>query len=331
MNSGHIVVSVIMSVHNGKDYLSTSLPAVRKSDYPYFELIVVDDNSTDGSVNISQDFANTVILLKDSKGPAKARNLGAKKSKGDILFFVDADVAIYPDSISKIVRELETHPEVSAVFGSYDDTPLEKNFFSSYKNLFHHFVHKNSDIHARTFWAGCGAVKRDIFLNSGGFPEVYSTSSIEDVVFGYKLVEDGKKIKLIVHRKGATRAFPSGHPEIPERYQEVGQPVLIPGTMGTASYVLVGTEKSKEAWYTVCHGAGRTMSRRAATRRFPGSEVVQNLEAKGIIVKCHSFRGIAEEAPLAYKDVDSVVNVVHNAGLSKKVAKLVPLAVIKGE
>ena len=197
MNSGHIVVSVIMPVHNGKDYLSISLPAVRKSDYPYFELIVVDDNSTDGSVNISQDFAHTVISLKDRKGPAKARNLGAKKSKGDILFFVDADVAIYPDSISKIVRELETHPEVSAVFGSYDDTPLEKNFFSSYKNLFHHFVHKNSDIHARTFWAGCGAVKRDIFLNSGGFPEVYSTPSIEDVVFGYKLAEDGKKIKLL--------------------------------------------------------------------------------------------------------------------------------------
>ena len=192
-----VVVSVIMPVHNGKDYLSTSLPAVRKSDYPYFELIVIDDNSTDGSVNISQDFAHTAILLKERKGPAKARNLGAKKSKGDVLFFVDVDVAIYPDSISKIVRELETHPEVSAVFGSYDDTPLEKNFFSIYKNLFHHFVHKNSDIQARTFWAGCGAVKRDIFLNSGGFPEVYSTPSIEDVVFGYKLVEDGKKIKLL--------------------------------------------------------------------------------------------------------------------------------------
>jgi len=142
---------------------------------------------------------------------------------------------------------------------------------------------------------------------------------------------NGKKMKLVVHRKGATRAFPSGHSEISERYREVGQPVLIPGTMGTASYVLVGTEKSKEAWYSVCHGAGRTMSRKAATRKFPGSEVVQNLEAKGIIVKCHSFRGIAEEAPLAYKDVDNVVEVVHEAGLARKVVRLVPLAVIKGE
>jgi len=142
---------------------------------------------------------------------------------------------------------------------------------------------------------------------------------------------NGQKMKLIVHRKGATRAFPAGHPEIPEKYRAVGQPVTIPGSMGTASYVLVGTEKSKEAWYTVCHGAGRTMSRHAAMRRVSGQEVIKNLESKGIIVKCYSFRGIAEEAPMAYKNVDDVVEVVHQAGLSKKVAKLVPLAVIKGE
>jgi len=156
-----------------------------------------------------------------------------------------------------------------------------------------------------------------------------------DVAHNIAKVEEhevnGQKIKLIVHRKGATRAFPSNHPEIPEKYKEVGQPVIIPGSMGTSSYILVGTEKSKEAWYTVCHGAGRTMSRHAAMRKFPGSQVVQNLEAKGIIVKCQSWRGIAEEAPQAYKNIDEVVEVVHQAGLSKKVAKLVPLAVIKGE
>lgn len=142
---------------------------------------------------------------------------------------------------------------------------------------------------------------------------------------------DGKTMKLCVHRKGATRAFPPDHPEVPEKYRKLGQPVLIPGTMGTASYVLVGTKEGKEAFFSTTHGAGRTMSRRAATRKFPGSEVVQNLEAKGIIVKYRGLRGIAEEAPLAYKDVDDVVEVVHQAGLSKKVAKLVPLAVIKGE
>jgi len=142
---------------------------------------------------------------------------------------------------------------------------------------------------------------------------------------------DGEKMKLIVHRKGATRAFPPSHPDIPEKYKEVGQPVLIPGTMGTASYVLAGTEKSKEAWYTVCHGAGRAMSRHAAMRAVRGEEVVRRLKEKGILIRCRSMRGIAEEAPIAYKNIDDVVEVVHNAGLSKKVAKLVPLAVIKGE
>ena len=142
---------------------------------------------------------------------------------------------------------------------------------------------------------------------------------------------NGKDTEVIVHRKGATRAFPPGHLEIPEKYREVGQPVLIPGSMGTASYVCVGTEKSKEAWHTVNHGAGRTMSRHEAMRRVSGQEVVKRLESKGIIIKCRSLRGIAEEAPMAYKNVDEVVEVVHNAGLSKKVARLVPMAVIKGE
>ena len=146
-----------------------------------------------------------------------------------------------------------------------------------------------------------------------------------------KYIIDGKETEVAVHRKGATRAFPAGHPEIPEKYKETGQPVIIPGSMGTASYVLVGTKEGEEAFFSTCHGAGRTMSRHEAMRRVSGQEVVNNLESKGIIVRCRSLRGIAEEAPMAYKDVDDVVNVVHNAGLSKKVAKLVPLAVIKGE
>jgi tRNA-splicing ligase RtcB len=129
---------------------------------------------------------------------------------------------------------------------------------------------------------------------------------------------DGKEMELVVHRKGATRAFPE-------------QPVLIPGSMGTASYVLIGTEQGKDSWYSTCHGAGRTMSRSAATRSLSGQEIINQLKAKGILVKCYSMRGIAEEAPQAYKNIDEVVEVVHQAGLSKKVARLVPLAVIKGE
>jgi len=130
-------------------------------------------------------------------------------------------------------------------------------------------------------------------------------------------VNGGEK-EVIVHRKGATRAFP-------------GQPVLIPGSMGTASYVLIGTEKGQESWYSTCHGAGRTMSRSAATRNLFPQEIINDLKKKGILVKCYSMRGIAEEAPQAYKNIDEVVEVVHQAGLSKKVARLTPLAVIKGE
>ncbi|MDD5760479.1 MAG: RtcB family protein [Candidatus Pacebacteria bacterium] len=142
---------------------------------------------------------------------------------------------------------------------------------------------------------------------------------------------DGEKMKLIVHRKGATRAFPPGHSEVPEKYRSSGQPVLIPGTMGTASFVLSGTEESADAFYTVCHGAGRAMSRHQATKSISPSELIRELEGKGIIVKCQSLRGLTEESPQAYKDINEVVTAVEKAGLAKKVAKLIPLAVIKGE
>ncbi len=146
-----------------------------------------------------------------------------------------------------------------------------------------------------------------------------------------KYIINGREVEVAMHRKGSTRAFPPGHSEIPARYRNVGQPVLIPGSMGTASYISVGTKEGEESFYSTTHGAGRTMSRHAATRRVSGQEVVKNLESKGIIVKCWSLKGIAEEAPIAYKNIDEVVEIVHNAGLSKKVARLVPLAVIKGE
>jgi len=159
--------------------------------------------------------------------------------------------------------------------------------------------------------------------------------SLYDVAHNIAKIEkhaiDGKEIELCVHRKGATRAFPSESLEIPEKYRKSGQPVLIPGSMGTASYVLVGQRSGKETWFSTCHGAGRTMSRHEAVRRVSGQEVINSLKSKGVIVKSWSLRGIAEEAPMAYKNIDKVVEVVHNAGLSKKVVRLIPLAVIKGE
>jgi tRNA-splicing ligase RtcB len=142
----------------------------------------------------------------------------------------------------------------------------------------------------------------------------------------------GKEMRLLVHRKGATRAFGPGRKEVPEKYRAVGQPVLIPGTMGTASYVLRGTEEAmRKTFGTVCHGAGRRMSRHAAKRSVRGDELRRRLEEKGIVVRCRSNAGLAEEAPEAYKDVESVVDVVAQAGLSVKVARAIPIAVIKGD
>ncbi len=140
-----------------------------------------------------------------------------------------------------------------------------------------------------------------------------------------------EKIEVAVHRKGATRAFPPGHQEIPEKYREVGQPVLTPGSMGTASYILRGDKEGEQTFYSTCHGAGRIMSRNQAIKILPGKEIIKDLNNKGILIKSHSLRGISEEAPEAYKDIHNVVKIAHNAGLSKKVARLVPLAVIKGE
>lgn len=142
---------------------------------------------------------------------------------------------------------------------------------------------------------------------------------------------DGKEVPVIMHRKGATRAFPPHHPGIPAIYQEVGQPVLIPGTMGTSSYVLAGTAQGMEVSFgSSCHGAGRRLSRMEAKKTFRGSTLRQTLEESGIVVRSVSNVGLAEEAPEAYKDVDDVVNVVSSAGIAHKVARLVPIAIIKG-
>ncbi|MGA8147036.1 MAG: RtcB family protein [Gallionellaceae bacterium] len=142
---------------------------------------------------------------------------------------------------------------------------------------------------------------------------------------------DGHKQRLYVHRKGATRAFGPGHPDIPSALRAVGQPVLIGGSMGTASYILAGTERGMRlAFGSACHGAGRAMSRHEATRRWRGREVIDELAARGILIRSPSFRGVAEEAPGAYKDVSAVVEVADRAGLARKVAKLAPLVCIKG-
>ncbi|MEB3321453.1 MAG: RtcB family protein [Synechococcaceae cyanobacterium] len=142
---------------------------------------------------------------------------------------------------------------------------------------------------------------------------------------------DGEARRLHVHRKGATRAFGPGHPELPEALRAAGQPVLIGGSMGTASWVLAGTEASESlAFSSACHGAGRAMSRRQALKHWHGRQLVDELAARGILIRCRSSRGVAEEAPGAYKDVDAVVAAAHEAGLARRVARLVPLITVKG-
>ena len=142
---------------------------------------------------------------------------------------------------------------------------------------------------------------------------------------------EGREREVMVHRKGATRAFPPGHPAVPEVYRRLGQPVLIPGSMGTASYVLVGSEGAmQETFGTTCHGAGRVMSRTAARKSAYAQNAKQRLEEQGILVRAETRDGITEEIPEAYKDVDAVIDVVHNAGLARRVARLKPIGVIKG-
>jgi tRNA-splicing ligase RtcB len=142
---------------------------------------------------------------------------------------------------------------------------------------------------------------------------------------------EGERVKVCVHRKGATRAFGPGFEGLPPEYRDIGQPVLVPGSMGTASYVLVGTADSMaQTFGSTCHGAGRVMSRAQAKKQVRGEKLRSELEYRGIAVRAGSMSGLAEEAPAAYKDVNRVVEVVHRAGIARKVARLEPLAVIKG-
>lgn len=158
---------------------------------------------------------------------------------------------------------------------------------------------------------------------------------IYDVCHNIAKIEEytinGKKEKLCVHRKGATRAFPAGHPDVPDIYRSVGQPVLIPGDMGRYSYVALGTEAAmKETFGSTCHGAGRVQSRGAAKRSLRGADVARALADKGITVKAGSLASLAEEASEAYKDVGDVVDITHKAGISLKVARTKPVGVVKG-
>jgi len=169
----------------------------------------------------------------------------------------------------------------------------------------------------------------DVLPQAGAMPLLYDVS--HNTCKAERHAVDGRERELYVHRKGATRALGPGHPDLPPALRPFGQPVLIGGSMGTGSYVLAGTERGEAlAFASACHGAGRALSRHQACRRWQGRQVIDELAARGIVVRCPSSRGVAEEAPGAYKDVDAVVDAADAAGLACKVARLAPLVCIKG-
>ena len=183
-------------------------------------------------------------------------------------------------------------------------------------------------------WANRAAIAhsvREAIRSVLGDEVAESTRQVYDVAHNVAKLEPYRDRHLCVHRKGATRAFPPRHPEIPTDHREVGQAVFIPGSMGTSSFVLAGRQRSMERSFgTTCHGAGRRMSRTRARKEIQGAELRRRLEADGITVRCPSNRGLTEEAPFAYKDVEAVVDVVERAGLAAKVAQLRPIGVVKG-
>jgi glycosyltransferase involved in cell wall biosynthesis len=190
-------LSVIVPVRNGERFLGRCLDALRLSDFEPIEILVVDDASTDTTSEIAAKYAVRYVSSASKKGPANARNVGAQHAKGDILVFVDADVLLPPNGLRLIADTFENKPDISAVFGSYDDSPDCPAFFSQYKNLVHHYIHQASRETASTFWAGCGAMRKCIFEQFGGFDATrYTQATIEDVALGVEVTRAGYRILL---------------------------------------------------------------------------------------------------------------------------------------
>jgi glycosyltransferase involved in cell wall biosynthesis len=189
-------VSVIIPVHNGGPYFRTCLSKLAQAVPKPIEIIVVADGESDGSWRLAKEFGAKVIRIPECGGPARARNLGAQAAKGDILFFVDADVAICPEAVGYAIGIFKKNPYLAAMIGSYDDAPGDPGFLSQYRNLLHHYVHQTGSEEASTFWGACGVIRREIFLQMGGFNEGYRQASIEDIELGYRLKQAGYKIRL---------------------------------------------------------------------------------------------------------------------------------------
>ncbi len=196
MNPTQLSISVIIPVHNGGESFRQCLSSMGASISQPTEVIVVADGDTE-SGQVAADWGAKVINVEEKGGPAQARNLGAAAAEGDILFFVDADVAIAPDTINQVRLAFTEDASLAALIGSYDDAPGASNFLSQYKNLFHHYTHQNGNEDAFTFWGACGAIRRDIFLTMDGFDKNYRRPCVEDIELGYRLKAAGYKIRLV--------------------------------------------------------------------------------------------------------------------------------------
>jgi glycosyltransferase involved in cell wall biosynthesis len=190
-------LSVIIPVYNAEDTFRDTLDSLFASKFKDFEVVLVDDASTDSSMEIARDYDCRVLTMEKNSGPSAARNRGASQARADILFFTDSDVIIQPVTIEKIMKVFEDNPDSSALIGCYTiDTPCS-DFFSTFKNLVHHYTHKHSLDVAITFWAGCGAIRKEAFQSVNGFNEEYKTACIEDIELGYRLTAAGHKILLV--------------------------------------------------------------------------------------------------------------------------------------
>lgn len=194
--SGWPEVSIIVPVHNGGESFRKCLQSLNQWALERAEVIVVADGASDGSWQLAEPFGAKLIRLPETQGPARARNIGAEAAEADILFFVDADVTIHPNTVDGVIRAFQDNPELAALIGSYDDAPGATNFLSQYKNLFHHYTHQGGHEEASTFWGACGAVRREIFLSLGGFDQRFRKPCIEDIELGYRLKQAGYQIRL---------------------------------------------------------------------------------------------------------------------------------------
>ncbi|MCK5147565.1 glycosyltransferase family 2 protein [bacterium] len=190
-------LSVIIPAYNARDTIQSCITALLQSRRPLIEIILIDDSSTDDGLTHIDHADTKIIRLKGGpRGPAFARNRGAEAASGDILIFIDADVIVHGDTLAQIKEEFLIHSDMAALFGSYDDQPPAPGLLSQYKNLVHHFVHHEGEEEAFTFWAGCGAIRRNIFLQIGGFNEDFTRPSVEDIELGYRLRFAGHSIRL---------------------------------------------------------------------------------------------------------------------------------------